>query len=211
MCSLYEIPTPKNQLKVRFRLDALPAGFDGRDVRPTGQAPVIQVIDGQRLATLARWGLIPSWAKDEAIARHTFNARAETLAEKPSFRTAFKHHRCIVPAAAFYEWRAIPGQTKKQRLRFEAADGQPMGLAGLRECWKRPGTEEIVETYTIITTAANEFMSPIHDRMPMLLSDADIEIWLDPVENNPLLLSSLLKPADEDTLKLVEPESPAVE
>lgn len=210
MCSLYEIPTPKNQLKVRFRLDALADGFEGGDVRPTGQAPVIHIIEGQRLATLARWGLIPSWSKDEMIARHTFNARAETVPEKPSFRSAFKRHRCIVPAAAFYEWRAIPGQTKKQRLRFEAADGQPLGFAGLRERWKRPGTEEIVESFTIITTAANNFISQVHDRMPALLSDADMDIWLDPEENNPLMLSSLLKPADEDVLKLVEPESPSL-
>ena len=208
MCSLYEVPTPNIQLKVRFRLNALPDGFEGRDVRPTGQAPIIHTMDGHRLATLARWGLIPSWAKDETIARHTFNARAETVAEKPSFRTAYKRHRCIVPAAAFYEWRSIPGQTKKQRMRIAAADGQPLGLAGLRERRKRPGTEEIVETFTIITTAANNFMAPIHDRMPVLLSEADMEIWLDPDEHNPLLLSSLLKPAAEDVLKLVEPEAP---
>lgn len=209
MCSLYEVPTPRNQLKVRFRLDALPEGFEGRDIRPTNQAPIIHIVDGQRLATLARWGLIPSWAKDETIAKHTFNARAETIAEKPSFRAAFKRHRCIVPASAFYEWRAIPGRAKKQRLRFEASDGQPLGLAGLREHWKRPDTDEIVESYTIITTAANDFMAPIHDRMPVLLSDADIEIWLDPDERNPLLLSSLLKPAANDALVFVAPEEPS--
>lgn len=208
MCSLYEVPTPRNQLKVRFRLDALPEGFEGRDIRPTNQAPIIHIVDGQRLATLARWGLIPSWAKDETIAKHTFNARAETIAEKPSFRAAFKRHRCIVPASAFYEWRAIPGQTKKQRLRFEAADGQPLGLAGLRERWKRPETDEVVESYTIITTSANNFMAPIHDRMPVLLSDADMDVWLDPEENNPLLLASLLKPAAEDALVMVEPQVP---
>lgn len=208
MCSLYEVPTPKNQLKVRFRLNASPEGFEGRDIRPTNQAPIIHVAEGQRIATLARWGLIPSWAKDETIARHTFNARAETIAEKPSFRAAFKRHRCIVPASAFYEWQAIPGQTKKQRLRFETSDRQALGLAGLRERWKRPGTEEIVESYTIITTSANGFMAPIHDRMPVLLSDADMDVWLDPEENNPLLLASLLKPAAEDALVLVEPQVP---
>lgn len=206
MCSLYETPTPKNQLKVRFRLDALPENFETRDIRPTNQAPIIRVVEGQRIITFARWGLIPSWAKDEAIAKHTFNARAETIGEKPSFRAAFKRHRCIVPASAFYEWRAIPGQMKKQRLRFEAADGQPLGLAGLRERWKRPDTDELVESYTIITTSANGFMAPIHDRMPVLLSDADMDIWLDPDENNPLLLASMLKPAAEDALVPVEPQ-----
>lgn len=208
MCSLYEIPTPKTQLKVRFRLDALPDDFEGRDIRPTNQAPIIRVVEGQRIISFARWGLIPSWAKDEAIAKHTFNARAETISEKPSFRAAFKRHRCIVPASAFYEWRTIPGQTKKQRLRFEGADGQPLGLAGLRERWKRPQTDEVVESYTIITTRANGFMAPIHDRMPVLMSDTDMDIWLDPEESNLLLLASLLKPAAEDALVLVEPQAP---
>lgn len=103
MCSRYEVSTPKNQLKVRFRLDAMPLDFDGQDIRPTNLAPIIHVVGGLRVATLARWGLIPSWARDDSIAKHTFNARAETIAEKPSFRSAFKHRRCIVPASAFFE------------------------------------------------------------------------------------------------------------
>lgn len=202
MCSRYDVSTPKNQLKVRFRLDALPDDFANDDIRPTNIAPIIRIANGKRLAIPTRWGLIPSWAKDEGIAQHTFNARAETLAEKPSFRAAFRRHRCIVPATAFYEWRAIGGQKRKQRLRFESSDGQPLGLAGLWESWKRPESGEAVETFTIITTNANGFMAPVHDRAPVILSDSDSDAWLDPDENNPLLLSSLLKPAPENSLIL---------
>lgn len=208
MCSLYTLAIPRNQLKARFRLDAPPDDFVDRDIRPTDLAPVIRIVEGQRLAFPARWGLIPSWAKDEGIAQHTFNARSETLSEKASFRAAFKRHRCIVPATAFYEWRAVPGQKRKQRLRFEASDGRPLGLAGLWESWKRPGTGDVVETFTIITTAANAFMAPIHSRMPVPLSDQDSDIWLDPQENNPLLLSAMLQPPGEDALVLFAPCEP---
>lgn len=202
MCSRFSVATPKDQLKVRFRLDALPADFLNEDIRPTNYAPVIRVVDGQRLALPARWGLIPSWAKDDGIAQHTFNARSETIGEKPSFRAAFKKRRCIIPATAFYEWRAIPGQRKKERLRFEAAYGLPLALAGLWEHWKRPETGELVESFTIITTSANDFMAPIHDRMPVILNDADMDLWIDPDESNPLLLSVLLKPAANEVLRL---------
>lgn len=200
MCSLFASPTPKNQLKVRFRLDASPPDFPEANIRPTNVAPVIRYHEGQRLALPARWGLIPSWAKDDKIAQHTFNARSETVGEKPSFRAAFKRRRCIVPASAFYEWRAIPGQKKKEKLRFASPDGEPLALAGLWEAWHRPNTDEVVESFTIITTSANGFMAPIHDRMPVILNDADVDIWLDPEQSNPLLLQELLRPAPDIVL-----------
>lgn len=200
MCGRYSVNTPSDQLKVRFRLDALPADYSNDNVRPTNVAPIIRINEGQRLALPARWGLIPSWAKDDGIAQHTFNARTETLSEKPSFRAAFKKRRCIIPATAFYEWRAIPGQRMKERLRFEASDGQPLALAGLWEHWKRPETGEPVESFTIITTAANDFMAPVHDRMPVILGDEEMEIWLDAEQSNPLLLQELMRPAGNEVL-----------
>jgi putative SOS response-associated peptidase YedK len=123
--------------------------FRNADVRPTDAAPIIRFHDGQRLALPARWGLIPSWSKDDRIAQHTFNARAETLTGKPSFRAAFKRRRCIVPVSAFFEWRAVPGEQKKQKLRFTSPTQQPLALAGLWEHWQRPETGDMVETYTI--------------------------------------------------------------
>ena len=120
MCGRYDLNESPQMLMLYFILEAEPEPYNNPDVRPTNMAPIIHVHDGQRLALPARWGLIPSWSKDDKIAQHTFNARAETIAEKPSFRAAFKRRRCIVPVSAFFEWRAIPGEKKKQKLRFSS-------------------------------------------------------------------------------------------
>lgn len=204
MCGRYDLNQSPQLLMLYFRLAAPPAAFSNADVRPTDVAPIIRDQDGQRLALPARWGLIPGWAKDETIARHTFNARGETVAEKPAFRAAFKHRRCLVPVSAFYEWQAIPGEKTKQKLRFASPDGKPLALAGLWEAWQRPETGEAVETFTIITTAANGLMAPIHDRIPAILGANDWDPWLDPDTRNPLLLQRLLEPCPNEWL-LIHP------
>ena len=107
MCGRYEIHNSPQMLMLYFLLAEEPTAYSNADVRPTNEVPIIRIRDGNRLALPARWGLIPSWAKDATIAQHTFNARAETLSEKPSFRSAFRRRRCIVPMSAFFEWRAI--------------------------------------------------------------------------------------------------------
>lgn len=201
MCGRYDLNQSPQMLMLYFRLGAEPQPYSNPDVRPTNLAPIIRVHDGQRLALPARWGLIPSRSTDDKIAQHTFNARAETITEKPSFRAAFKRRRCIVPVSAFFEWRAIPGEKKKQKLRFSSPDAAPLALAGLWEHWTRPETGEAVESYTIITTSANEFMAPIHERMPVILGKADWDAWLDPETGNPLLLQSMLQPCPEDWLE----------
>ncbi len=164
MCGRYDLNESPQMLALHFLLSAEPAVFSNADVRPTNVAPIIRIHEGQRLALTTRWGLIPSWSKDDKIAQHTFNARGETVAEKPSFREAFKRRRCIVPVSAFFEWRAIPGEKKKQKLRFTSPEEHPLAVAGLWEHWTRPETGEVVESYTVITTDANAFMAPIHDR-----------------------------------------------
>jgi len=201
MCGRYDLNESPQMLALFFLLSAQPEAFSNVDVRPTNTAPIIRIDDGQRLALPARWGLIPSWSKDAKIAQHTFNARAETVADKPSFRAAFKRRRCIVPVSAFFEWRALPGQIKKQKLRFSSPDAHSLALAGLWEHWKRPETGELIESYTIITTSANIFMAPIHDRMPVILGDSDWEDWLDPNLSNLLLLQSMLVPCPDDWLE----------
>jgi len=201
MCGRYDLNESPQMLALYFLLSAEPAAFSNADVRPTNMAPIIRDSDGQRLALPARWGLIPSWSKDEKIAQHAFNARAETIAEKPSFRAAFKRRRCLVPVSAFFEWREVPGQTKKQKLRFTSPDAHPLALAGLWEHWQRPETGELVESFTVITTSANDFMAPIHDRLPVILGKADWEAWLDQDTGNPLLLHSMLKPCPDDWLE----------
>ena len=197
MCGRYDLNESPQMLALYFMLPMEPAAFSNADVRPTDMAPIIRTRDGERLALPARWGLIPSWSKDDKIAQHTFNARAETVADKPSFRAAFKRRRCIVPVSGFFEWRAIPEQTKKQKLRFSSPEAHPLALAGLWEHWRRPETGETVDSYTVITTSANDFMTPINDRMPVILGESDWEAWLDPEMGNPILLQSMLAPCPD--------------
>jgi putative SOS response-associated peptidase YedK len=137
------------------------------------------------------WGLIPSWAKDAGIGAKLINARAETVAEKPSFRSAFKHRRCLVLADGFYEWKRQQG--KKQPFYFRLQDGQPFGFAGLWEKWRSPADEEIISC-TILTTAANELLQPIHERMPVILEPKDYDLWLDSQVQIPQTLEQLLRP-----------------
>ncbi|BAT54967.1 hypothetical protein NOS3756_39420 [Nostoc sp. NIES-3756] len=138
-----------------------------------------------------RWGLIPSWAKDQSISTKLINARAETIAEKPSFRSAFKQRRCLIVADGFYEWQRKQG--KKQPFYFRLKDEQPFGFAGLWEKWTNPEGEEI-HSCTIVTTTANELLEPIHDRMPVILAPQDYDLWLDPQEQKPQALQHLLSP-----------------
>lgn len=202
MCGRYGVTESPQMLALYFMLSAEPAAFSNGDVRPTNLAPIIREQDGLRVATLARWGLIPAWATDPKIAQHTFNARAESVAEKPSFRAAFKRRRCLVPASAFFEWQTIPGEKRKKKLRFSSVDHHPLSLAGLWESWHPEGTEP-VETFTIITTQANAFMLPVHDRMPAIIGAPDWPAWLNPDNaNRPLLESMINQPLEEDLLQL---------
>lgn len=201
MCGRYDLTESPQALALYFQLAEAPEAFANPDVRPTNNAPIICLQNGQRLARPARWGLIPSWAKDEGIAQHTFNARAETLREKASFRSAFKHRRCLVPASAFYEWQTLPNQKKKQKLRFSSPQGHPLALAGLWEQWQRPASGDILHTYTVITTAPNALMAPVHNRMPAIIGEEDWEAWLDSDTENHLLLESMLAPCPDDWLQ----------
>lgn len=200
MCGRYDLSQSPQVLQLYFRLAEAPAPFSNADVRPTDLAPVIRALEGRRIALPARWGLIPSWSEDEAIAKHTFNARAETVSEKPSFRAAFRHRRCLVPVTAFYEWREIPGEKRKQKLRYADPRGHPLALAGLWDRWRRPDGE-LLETFTIITTPANALLAPVHERMPAILGRGDWETWLAPEVDNSLLLKAMLAPCPEEWLE----------
>ncbi|WP_414548962.1 SOS response-associated peptidase [Anabaena sp. CCY 0017] len=148
-----------------------------------------------------RWGLIPSWAKDPKIGVKLINARAETVAEKPAFRSAFKQRRCLVLADGFYEWKRQNG--KKQPFYFHLCDGQPFGFAGLWERWRppqdKPDYEEIISC-TILTTAANELVQPIHHRMPVIVSPQDYDLWLNPQMSTPEQLEQLLCPYPDQAM-----------
>jgi putative SOS response-associated peptidase YedK len=145
---------------------------------------------GRELALL-RWGLIPSWSKDPSIGNRLINARAETAREKPSFRNAFRRHRCLIPASGFYEWKRQ--ERGKQPYFVRMRDGRPFAFAGLWDRWESPD-EGVIETCAILTTAPNTVLAPIHDRMPVILPPAEYARWLDPALLNTESLAPLLVP-----------------
>ena len=147
---------------------------------------------GLREIVLMRWGLIPYWSKDAKIAYSTINAKAETVATAPAFRDACKRRRCLVPADAFYEWQKLDAK-HKQPFAISLASHEPYGFAGLWERWKNAATGEWLETFTIITTAANELVSPLHNRMPVIIERKDYGRWLESDEASPPPLD-LLRP-----------------
>lgn len=153
----------------------------------------------QRIATFMRWGLIPSWAKDASMGARLSNARSETLAEKPSFRAAYKYRRCLIPASGFFEWKTL-GKTK-QPYYIYGAKGQPLAFAGLWEHWSGPQGEEWM-TCTIITTRPNRVMEALHDRMPVILPRSVFELWLDPRCHDPAVLDPLLRPCPDSWLDM---------
>lgn len=181
MCGRYTHLLTWAQLHRLLRLTSDPIDLPRRyNIAPTQLAPVArQDKHGGRSLDMLRWGLVPSWASDLKIGNTMINARGETLATKPAFRTAFKHRRCLVPASGFYEWKKPDQGKSKQPLYITASDGGPLMLAGLWESWTSP-EGPMVQTYTIITTTPNEMMAEIHDRMPVIVDAADFGRWLDP-------------------------------
>ncbi|HEV2581867.1 MAG TPA: SOS response-associated peptidase [Ktedonobacteraceae bacterium] len=160
------------------------------NVAPT--QPVAAVLrNGETHLAELRWGLIPSWAKDESIGARMINARAETLTEKPSFKGLLRSKRCMILADGFFEWKQEPGG--KTPMFITMADGQPFAFAGLWDSWKSPSGEPL-RTCTIITTQPNELVATIHDRMPAILLPEAYESWLDPSIKDEQLLSHWLAP-----------------
>jgi putative SOS response-associated peptidase YedK len=178
MCGRYELHTHPAALALAFGLSEFPSLAPRYNIAPMQDVPVIRRTPaGDRELAHVRWGLVPRWAKDPSIGSKMINARGETLAEKPSFRTALKRHRCLVPADGFYEWKTLPAG-RKQPIHIGMQDGKPFAFAGLTERWLSPAGE-ILDTCTIITTQANALLAPLHDRMPVIVAPAAYERWLD--------------------------------
>jgi len=154
--------------------------------------------EDKRHFKMMRWGLIPSWAKDATIGNKLNNARGETVAEKPSFRSAFKTRRCLIPASGFYEWKTEHGIKQPWYMSFKS--GEPMAFAGLWEEW-RPSEGEAIETCCIITTEANALIQPIHDRMPAILNPDQWEQWLSSKVRRADLVQPLIAPHDSETMQ----------
>ena len=170
------------------------------NLAPTDEAAIVVERGDRRAIRAYRWGLIPSWAKDEKIASKLFNARAETLATSGAFRESFRRRRCIVPADAFYEWQRQGGA--RQPFLIRRADGAPLALAGLWSGWHHPETEQVIRTFTIVTTTANRTLSAVHDRMPVMLAREHWASWLDPTLQDTGELTALLEPAADNELVL---------
>lgn len=176
MCGRYALETSASELAARFELDEVVDLAPRYNIAPGTDIPAIRHSpEGKRVLHLLRWGLIPHWAKDPGIGAKLSNARGETVAEKPSFRDAFKRRRCLVPADGFYEWKTEGRQ--KQPYYFSLKSGEPFALGGVWESWRAP-EGAILRTCCLITTGPNDIMLPVHDRMPVIVSPDDYEAWL---------------------------------
>ncbi len=207
MCGRFTLAIDPDVLQEAFGLTApLPAELAPRyNIAPS--QPVAVVANGQqRKLELFSWGLIPSWAKDPKIGNRLINARAETLAEKPSFRAALKKRRCLILADGFYEWKR-EGKAKTPTY-IQLKDGRPFAFAGLWEVWHSPD-DSLVKSCTIITTAPNALLGKIHDRMPVILPPTAYALWLSPEELPAEKTLPLLKPFAATQMKAV-PVSPRV-
>ncbi len=177
MCSRYFLDADGNVIAYTFRVPVNDRIRKRFNIAPTQEAPVVRAAreGGAREIAMLRWGLVPSWARDPSGATRMINARSETVREKPAFRQAFRSRRCAVPASGFYEWT---GEAKRRVPHAITVQGRALiAFAALWERWKDARGAPL-ETYTILTTAANRFVAPMHDRMPVILADGDLDAWL---------------------------------
>lgn len=177
MCGRFALYASAEEVVKRFQRVETPLFEPRYNIAPAQSVDAVRVTPAGRRLSLLRWGLIPSWASDPTIGNKLLNARCETAAEKPSFRSAFKQRRCLIPASAFYEWQKLSARSK-QPYCIRPRDGGLFALAGLWEKWNNQHGE-VVESCTILTTESNELMCPIHDRMPVILDSAGESAWLD--------------------------------
>jgi putative SOS response-associated peptidase YedK len=235
MCGRFTLRAPASVVAEHFALFELPPFTPRFNIAPTQPVPVIRLAPRTQAGTVPifapakmglspsgpsaprrelvflRWGLIPSWAKDPSIGNRLINARAETVAEKPAFRTALRRRRCLLAADGFYEWQAAG--RRKQPYFIRLRDDRPFAFAGLWETWEgRTGTDpdssaqsepvpvRSIESCTLLTTEPNELMRPIHDRMPAILAPDDYAAWLDPAVQEPAQLLPLLRPYPSEAM-----------
>jgi putative SOS response-associated peptidase YedK len=202
MCSRYSLTSPPEAVRSYFRYDN-EAVFPPRyNIAPSQPVAIVRdTPTGAREMVLVRWGLIPGWVKDPRAFKMLINARSETAAEKPSFRAAMHHRRCLIPVDGFYEWKGAPASKRPHLVRPRA--GGPMALAGIFENWLGADGSEI-ETMAILTVAANAAMSALHDRMPAIIAPEHFDAWLDCRPGTATEIVDLLAPAPEDLLDIIE-------
>lgn len=192
MCGRFNLITDAEGIVEFFNVLYCPELQPRYNIAPSQEVPAVIWVEGERKVVMLRWGLVPSWAKDPGIGNRMINAKSETVAEKPSFRAAFRRRRCLIPATGFYEWQARPGG--KQPYHIHLQGGGLMAFAGLWEHWEAQG--QVLRTCTILTTDANAAIAPLHERMPVILDSADHATWL-ANDASPDVLLELLKPHAE--------------
>ena len=201
MCGRFSLTSEIGELQGRFEFDSAGLPHAPRyNIAPTQPALAVTHGEGRR-ASYMRWGLIPSWAKSASVGSRLINARAETVAERNSFRSAFVRRRCLVLADGFYEWQRA-GKARRP-MRVVLASGEPFAFAGLWDAW-RDASGEIVRSCTIITTEANELLRPIHNRMPVILPREMESFWLDSDVEDAGALSSVLVPYQSTEMEAYE-------
>lgn len=203
MCSRYSLTSPPEAVRQFFKLDHLEDFPPRYNIAPADPVLIVfgSIMGGglNRDARLVRWGLIPSWVKDPREFATLINARSETAIEKPSFRGAMRHRRCLVPASGFYEWTGRPGSKQPHLIRLKG--NTPFAFAGLWEHWLGADGSEL-ETMAILTTAANGDMAAIHDRMPVILNDDDFDLWLDCRSGTAEPAARLLRPLKDGAIDI---------
>lgn len=211
MCGRFTLRTPMSKLVEQFHLPLLEMALPPRyNIAPSQSIAVVRSgRDGERELAMLKWGLVPAWAEEPTIGNRMINARSETAAIKPGFRSAFRQRRCLVPADGFFEWQTLG--KKKLPHYITLRDGELFAIAGLWDRWERNGL--VIESCTLLTTDANAAVRPLHDRMPVILSPEAYDRWLDPQIKEPEQLTPLLTsyPANEIAVRPVNPivNSPA--
>jgi len=186
----------------RFKIESEPTSYEPKyNITPGQNVPVIIKDEGERKCVIMRWGLVPQWSNDPLIGFQMINARAETVAQKPDFKNSLRKRRCIVPCSGFYEWKKIDKKTKIPYY-IKPENDNFFAFAGLWDTWNKDGGD--LTTFAIITTTPNELIEPIHDRMAVILSKEDEQTWLDPNNQNPDELVSLLKPCSSENMEAYE-------
>lgn len=202
MCSRYSLTSPPEAVRAYFAYRETP-NFPARyNVAPTQPVPVVCLDQaGKRSFRMMRWGLLPPFVKDQKSSPTLINARSEGITEKPAFRNAFAHRRCLIPADGFYEWTGPKGKRRPFFLR--PPDGGLIAFAGLWERW-RDKTGQETDTVAILTCAANALVAALHDRMPVILPPEHFEAWLDSERTPPETAQAMLQPAADDLLESIE-------
>ncbi len=203
MCGRFTLSSPGEVLAELFELVEMPEITPRYNIAPTQPVVAVHASEGAgRHCEMMHWGLIPSWADDPAIGARMINARAETVATKPSFRSAFRQRRCLVVADGFYEWQKL--ERRKQPHHIRLRDGRPFAFAGLWENWEsgdRASVPASVRSCTIITTEPNELVAPLHNRMPVILHTRDYSVWLASEAKQFDTLGRLLRPYPADEME----------